>query len=278
MGGFAWASNGYAAATDNYVEVEKADECTEIYGGYAATTDYVAAVSGNQVYIKDGIIKCDVAAGGIDDRRSDGSPDYKKSIVMASGNTMCIAGGRYEGDIYGVDASIWPDVAIIENNKVILSHGHSMPKFSENTEIKGYDIYKTGSASKFSNNSLELRDVKDLTACNIENFDKIIFELPDMKSEETILLLTCYNAFNRFDGTEKNTYTDITNVTVDVQKIGRLTNNDGGEFRVGDKVYLLKNNKGIKTKGCILKTVPSSQGYTLELKADYTSVYLTRIK
>lgn len=266
VGGYAWASKGYASASDNYVEVEKAGECSEIYGGFVGISDYVTALSCNQVYIKDGIIKNEVAGSGIDFMEPDGGPEYHKSVVIASGNTVCIAGGRYEGHISGVNAShIWVDTAIIENNRVILKNGRSMPELSQKTYIRGYSIDKTEYVSKFSNNSLELRDVKGLTACNIENFDKIIFELPDMKAEETVLSL--------FDD-----YTNIMNATVDVQKIGKLTNIDGGEFRVGDKVCLLRNTNGIKTDGCILNTVPCEQGYTLELRSDDTSIYLTRIK
>lgn len=277
VGGYAFARKGYASTSNNYVEVEKAGECTWIFGGYAGISEHATAVSGNQINIKDGIIKKDVAGSRIAGMQGDGSPEYNKSVVMASGNTVCISGGRYEGDIYGVDATIWPDIAIIEKNKVIISCGSSMPKFSDKTSIRGYSIYKTGSVSKFSDNSLEFRAVKGLTAGNIENFNKIIFELPDMKTDETVLSLTGYPYYDSYHKTYID-ITNITNVTVDVQKIGKLTNIDGGEFRVGDKVYLLKNDIGIKTQGCILKTVPSSQGYTLELKADYTSVYLTRIK
>ncbi len=277
VGGYAYAPKGYASASNNYVEIEKAGECSDISGGFTGISDCVTAVSGNKVYIKDGIIKEDVAGGTIDTMQTNGDPEYYKSVVMASNNVVELAGGSYEGDIFGVKAYIWPDTAIFENNKVILSHGRSMPKFSDKTYINGYLLYKASSVSKFSNNSLELRAVKGLAASNIKNFDKIIFELPDMKAEETILSLTGYFT-SWYGGNEKNNYTDITDITVDVQKIGRLTNNDGGEFRVGDKVYLLKNNNGIKTKGCIMKTVPSIQGYTLEVRADDTSVYLTRIK
>ncbi len=277
VGGFAYAPRGYASASANYVEVEKDGECSSISGGFAGISDFVTAASGNTVYIKKGIIKEDVAGSNIDAMQHEGPLVYLKTVVMASDNVVELAGGSYEGDIFGVKVYIWPDTTIIENNRVILSHGSSMPKFSDTTYISAYLLYKTSSGSKFSNNSLEFRAVKGLSAGNIGNFDKINFELPDMKAEETILSLTGDHAIAYVEN-ERHAYTDISNVTMDVQKIGRLTNNDGGEFRVGDKVYLLKNNNGIKTQGCILKTVPSSQGYTLELKADDTSVYLTRVK
>ena len=278
VGGYAFATKGYASASDNYVEIEKTGECSNISGGFAGISDCVTAVSRNQVYIKDGIIKEDVAGGRIDAMQSDGFPEYHKSIVIASDNVVELAGGRYEGKISGVDAYILAHTAIFENNKVILSHDRSMPKFSDKTFIRGYYLgYNppiAKSVSKFSDNSLEFRAVKGLSAGNIGNFNKIFFELPDMKAEETVLALAGYNPVDSYH----KTYTDITNVTVDVQKIGKLTSIDGGEFRVGDKVYLLKNDTGIKTQGSILKTVPSSQGYTLELKTDDTSLYLTRVK
>lgn len=272
VGGYAWATRGYSSASDNYVEIDNAGECSEIYGGFVGISKYVTAVSGNTVYIKDGIIKNDVAGGKIDFMEHEGGPTQTKCIIMASGNTTWIAGGKYENEIYGVSAYIWADMAIIENNKVILSHGRSMPEFSDKTLIRGYKIYKIESVSKFSNNSLEFRDVKGLTAGNIENFDKIIFELPDMQAGETVLSLCGY------DPSSYDKKTNIMNTSVDVQKIGKLTNIDGGEFRVGDKVCLLRNTNGIKTDGCILNTVPCEQGFTLELRSDDTSIYLTRIK
>lgn len=98
-------------------------------------------------------------------------------------------------------------------------------------------------------NSLEFYDVKGMTAGNIGNFQKLVFKYDSMQAGDVILELTGLGDYNEESGSVEAMPTSIAGADVSVSVVN-LYGKDGGEFKKGDKIVLLKNDDyGIDTDG-----------------------------
>ena len=271
-GGTASVTKGSAEASGNIFTLEGGSFGT-IMGGKASVTDgsdaaHSARAEGNELTLSNVQVSQKIYASYADVTGT--------GSASAKGSTLVLCGGSYEDEIYaGFSKSAAPDTDASSGNTVELYEGSAMPKFNQDaTVIFGGCIEgnEDAASSALAGNTLKFHSVRDLTAANIKNFDSFIFELPDMAANDCVLTLTGNNA-----GGEK---TDVSRASVDVQKIANLTGSDGGEFLAGDKVYLIQNSNGVASDGLVGKTVSAqtdvSLEYTLEVKTDANSVYLTR--
>ncbi len=193
-----------------------------------------------------------------------------------------IAGGglMFEGD------NIKLGTLSASNNTVILAadaDGNG-PEFSGNVVLRGSTVIgdTTGCTSlDMRGNKLVTDNVKGMTAYNVENFSTYEFRLPDMKANETVLTLTDPDGTALKGGTltSGDSVTEDT-VSVKVTRVGSLYGSDNGEFKVGDKVYLLKNEKGLTiTEGystSLTGQTGVSLNYEMEIGKDENSLYLVR--
>ena len=284
-GGRAYTGEGSAEAKGNKFTIKNGSYGT-IAGGSAEvkkkshkndSDSSIAVASGNELALYNVEVKKNVYGGE--------SIINETGTAVATDNRLDIYGGSYKGNIYAgygesVEIESYAGVATASNNTVLLRpYENKMPSFSETTEIwggyasvRGIDTVR----AKTKCNALEFHKVKGMTVANIHFFSKISFELPDMKAGETVITLT---------GGKRCSPTDLYGAVIDVQKIGSLKGSDGGEFKIGDRIYLLKNKYGLDAKGITGKAVSIRDGlfeYTFEVKTDkdengdVTAVYLTR--
>lgn len=201
-----------------------------------------------------------------------------KATAKTVSNRVDIYGGKYKGFIYAGYSKTDKGVAVSSDNIVSLwSYKDKCPGFDENTaEIWGGISAVKDRQDKSRGNILEFHEVQNMTAANIGNFSKFIFELPDMKAGETVMTLT---------GGKEAKPTVIVDAVVEVQKLGELKGSDGGEFKIGDKIYLLKNLSGLDARNIVCKPISVQKGffeYTYVVKTDKedrgdtSSLYLTR--
>ena len=126
---------------------------------------------------------------------------------------------------------------------------------------------------KSTGNSLNFYDVKGMTAKSISGFQSLNYEYSEMTAGDVILTVT---------GTDDEKTTSIAKTDVSVSVVN-LYGKNGGEFEMGDKVVLLKNDNGldttdIKTKATITAETGISLTYKVEVQTndDGTELILTR--
>ncbi|MDO4840366.1 MAG: autotransporter outer membrane beta-barrel domain-containing protein, partial [Desulfovibrionaceae bacterium] len=294
-GGYAEVANGTATASGNSLYLENVifnGSDTMASGGRRYIRAAEAKVGGyvNGFYTGEG----DATASGntltlvnVESAHSmyAGYARVGTGTATTENNTINIYGGSFTGRIYAAESNVGDEgTAVSKNNTVALyTYEGASPVFSEtNTTIYGGRARVNGVDAQSSGNTLEFHGVQGMTAGNIKNFNSLVFELPTMNADAVVMTLTG----NDGQGTSDET-TDLSAATVDVQKIAGLKGADGGEFKVGDKVYLLKNSNGIETSAkTVLKTVNYKVGGLLEYAMnietdgsdteDATSVYLVR--
>ena len=257
-----------------------------------------ASASHNRFDITDG--SQNAAAGGIA-MVCDGVKGATITSISADGNTLALHGGTYDleknidggdeieedgFDQIGIAAAVillqGEDVKLekvsASNNTLVLAAGSDgkAPEFKGNVVLCGSKIIgdASGAASvETGGNTLAVDSVKGVTAYNIENFSKFEFMLPDMKANETVLTLTDPS------GTDIKASTKET-LSFGVTKVGNLYGADGGEFKSGDKVILLKNEKGLTVADKYDTSVTGQTGvslnYELKIEKDDQSLYLVR--
>ncbi len=221
------------------------------WGGATLNGNTIELNGGTYGHIEDGMpsgyIKCASAYTGL-------HPEAKNNRIVIRGgtyNVIAIASSYDWG--YGKNP-------IITNNSVELHVGTDgkSPEFSDRTLICGFlaeDFWGTGDGGKYDSltmedNSLKLCDVKGMTAGNIQNFQKLVFDYSEMHADDVILTL---------NGTDDEKTTSIADADVNVSVVN-LYGKDGGEFLKGDKVVLLKNDNGLVTDG--IKTELAITGET----------------
>ena len=294
-GGYAELDNGTATASGNSIYLENVKFNGSDIMAYGGTRQIRAGEAKVGGYVE-GVFQGEGTATASDNTITLVNVENAHSLyagyarvgtgtATTENNTVSIYGGTFTGKIYAAESSVGIEgTAVSQNNTVALyTYKGASPVFSEtNTIIYGGRARVQGVDAKSSGNTLEFHGVQGMTAGNIKNFNSLVFELPNMKADAVVLTLTGNNG----QGTSDET-TDLSAVTVDVQKIAGLKGTDGGEFQVGDKVYLLKNSNGIETsKNTVLKTVNYKVGGLLEYAMnietdgsdteDATSVYLVR--
>ncbi len=206
------------------------------------------------------------------------------STIQATNNRIILKGGTYNVAFVSTCLSFnVPAKITVANNSVELyvdEDGNS-PKFYELTVISplAYD-YKAFNRdrSTMEGNSLNLNDVKNMTAGNIAYFQELNFEYSKMLAGDVILTLTGTESDNHKVKKEQQTSIADAKVTVSVKN---LYGADGqSEFKTGDKVVLLKNANGIDAEG-MTTNVTALKGATLFYDAvivsneDKTELYLT---
>ena len=294
-GGYAEVANGTATASGNSIYLENVnfgDSELPAYGGKREIRAGEAKVAS----LTEGVYQGEGTATASDNTLTMVNVENAHSMyagyarvgtgtATTENNKINIYGGSFTGRIYAAESSVYNEgTAVSQNNTVALyTYEGDSPVFSEtNTVIYGGRARVAGTDAASSGNTLEFHGVQGMTAGNIKNFDSLVFELPEMQAESTVLTLSG----NDGQGTTDET-TDLSAVTVDVQKIAGLKGAGGGEFKIGDKVYLLTNSNGIETsKKTVLKTVNYKVGslleYAMNIETDgsdtenATSVYLVR--
>ncbi|MDO4839712.1 MAG: autotransporter domain-containing protein [Desulfovibrionaceae bacterium] len=197
--------------------------------------------------------------------------------TQANGNTVVLNGGKYEGGIFGGQAhlmgGVMAGVAEASNNTVELRNGSSgAPDLVNASVYGGWATDPSGvGTTKSTGNSLNFYDVKGMTAQQISDFQSLNYNYTEMHAGDVILTLT---------GTDDTKTTSIANADVNVSVVN-LYGKDGGVFKKGDKVVLLKNDNGldttgIKTKATITGETGISVTYEVEIQADEKELYLTR--
>ncbi|MDO4839313.1 MAG: autotransporter outer membrane beta-barrel domain-containing protein [Desulfovibrionaceae bacterium] len=219
--------------------------------------------------------------------------DTDKSVISADNNTLTLHGGTYGSDekednitsIFAVTAGVVHQVlfdtheyknASAANNTLVLTYGPdgSAPQFADGLILAGglFSTDKDGenyTVTKYTTgHTLKILETKGMTAGNIKGFNNLEFQLPDMNANETLLTLT------------DTAGTSIDGATVAVTKVANLYGANGGEFKNGDKVYLLKNENGLTTTNLTKKEVTGQTGvslnYVLSIEEDENSLYLVR--
>ncbi len=293
-GGYAEVANGTATASGNSLYLENVifnGSDTSASGGKRHIRAGEAKVGGyvNGVYTGEGDATASnntLTLVNVENAHSmyAGYARVDTGTATTENNTINIYGGSYLGRIYAGESSVYgKGTAVSQNNTVALyTYKGASPSFSESTVIYGGRARVNSVDAQSSGNTLEFHGVQGMNAGNIRNFNSLVFELPNMQADAVVLTLTGMDGQATRDDT-----TDLSAATVDVQKIAGLTGADGGEFKVGDKVYLLKNSNGIETSAkTVLKTVNYKVGGLLEYAMnietdgsdteDATSVYLVR--
>ena len=208
------------------------------------------------------------------------SGDVFDQIGLAAGAVLLLPGDNVK--IEKISAS---------NNTLILAAGPDgkAPEFIGNVVLQGGVII--GDTTGFTSldntgNKLITDNVKGMTAYNVANFDTYEFRLPEMKANETVLTLT--NPAGTVITPGKKVWVDENgvqqsqsgSVTVKVTKVGNLIGSAGGEFKGGEKVYLLKNTNGLTAENVSLEKITGQTGISLEydlvLDKDSTSLFITR--
>ena len=204
------------------------------------------------------------------------------SIILRGGtyNVSHISTSYFRGFDYGGESSDWQST--FTNNSVELHVGTDgkSPEFHGRTLISGVcideisdaDAYRAGTYT-IDSNSLKFYDVKGMTAGNIENFQKLVFDYTEMHAGDAILTL---------NGIDDAKTTSIAKADVEVSVVN-LYDKDYGEFKVGDKVVLLKNDNGLVTDGITTKaTITAETGISLTYEVEIqtndegTELILTR--
>ncbi len=249
----------------------KLKDITIFRGELKPSKKYTINAEGNKLTIIDADIQNTVKGVSFEGYETDQSKETDSTI---SSNVLTLKGGSYKYNICGFYYRYYADSATAENSKLYIEHntvalwkGSTMPEFSDKTIISGYDLEATMDLHGriyATDNTLELHEVCGLTAGNIRNFTNIAFDLPDMKADSAVMTLTEY-------------ITKFSKIHLDVQ-VGSLTGADGGEFKIGEKIFLLKNSNGIEVETLSVNVMPEQHGYLFDVKADETSIYLTRIR
>ena len=280
----------------------------ENYDTVAGVSDYSVTLSAshNSFDITGGSQKN--AVGGIA-TIGDGIENATITSAVADDNTLTLYGGTYtlesiEGD--GDTGDIFDYIGIAagavfvlpgdnvklgtisaSNNKLVLAAGSDgkSPEFIGDIVLRGSMVFgdTTGCSSlDTTRNTLVTDNVKGMTAYNVENFSTYEFRLPDMKANETVLTLTDPDGTALKGGTltSGNSTTEDT-VSVKVTRVGNLYGADGqSEFKAGDKVYLLKNEKGLTITEGYTTSLTGQTGvslnYEMEIGKDENSLYLVR--
>lgn len=232
---------------------------------------YTVKAENNQLTLIDANVQNSVKGVSFDEFETLPS---KMTDITISNNVLTLKGGKYKYNVYGYYTRNYTNSSSRENSKLHIEHntvalwkGSTMPEFSDTTVIFCYDLDPTMESDDIfstTDNTLEFHEVWGMTAGNIRNFTNIAFDLPDMKADSAVMTLTQY-------------ITNISNTHLDV-KVGNLTGADGREFKIGEKIFLLKNSKGIEAEGITVNLMPGPQGYLLDIQTDETSLYLTRIR
>ncbi len=212
--------------------------------------------------------------------------------VQAKNNRIVLRGGTYSVSSITTAQIYWYELEVAQgrqmtftNNSVELHVGTDgkSPVFHDRTVISGIDRIENSFPYSWrdgtfiiDSNSLKFYDVKGMTAGNIQHFQKLVFDYAEMHANDVILTL---NGINDEDD-EKTT--SIANADVEV-KVVNLYDKDYGEFKIGDKVVLLKNDNGlvtdgIKTKATITAETGISLTYEVEIQTndEGTELILTR--
>ena len=173
----------------------------------------------------------------------------------ANGNKVIISGGTVTGEVYGGCTNSTSDSGAT-NNTILLA---GAPDLSASIIFGGYGD-GNGNGDVVSGNLLELRS-SGLTATNIYNFAEYAFVLPaDIRPGAVLLTLTgLTDIYGRV--------TDLTNSnnspSPDIRRID--VNGAASPLRVGDKVTLFRNDKGL-----IARTLPTSVSGTQGVTLAYT--------
>ncbi len=295
QGGYAVAANGTATASGNSIYFENVTFCDDKGSGhYGGSPKIIAGEAKVGENVDAGYGEGDVIASNntltlvnVENAGSmhAGYARLGKGTATTENNRVNIYGGSFTRRIYAAESKVGSEGTAVANNNTVALYTYegASPVFSEtNTVIYGGRARVNGVDAQSSGNTLEFHGVQGMTAANIKSFNSLVFELPVIKADATVLTLTGNNGQGSSDET-----TDLSAATVDVQKIAGLKGADGGEFKVGDKVYLLKNSNGIETSAkTVLKTVNYKVGGLLEYAMnietdgsdteDATSVYLVR--
>ena len=224
--------------------------------GNSVTLSDSSSITGSNARICGGYayISCPIIA--TDDKDVAVSSSF---AATANGNSIILYGGSVKGaTIYGGESSVIAYTtdttsdnfnvkctASASNNTVALYPYIDEADAAEAKmpELDGADIWGGYAAATVngehtkgtvSGNTLEFHAVKNLTAGNIHNFSNLTFTLPSMTAGETVLILTDAK------GTDiSGSIVTVTNEIID------LKGADGGEFKKGDEVVLLKNANGL---------------------------------
>ncbi|MDO4839283.1 MAG: autotransporter outer membrane beta-barrel domain-containing protein [Desulfovibrionaceae bacterium] len=278
VGAYALVSGGDAVASSSS-ELTGGQYGT-ITGGHALATSGKTTSSGNILNLDNAEVS-GVVYGGIAEAYEAGSN------AVTEGNILTLANGSvFNDEIYAGQSIVSGDTgsALSHGNTVnIVSTADTVPTFDQDKTVIWGGYAKVGDKEQASyGNTLSMVNVKGMTAANIKNFGTFIFELPDMKADETVLTLTGNDADDK-KGTTSIVDAQSGKTTVQVQNdVINATGANGGEFKSGDKIYLLTNANGLTANlDGTTTTVKGQTGislqYDLTLEADGTSLYLTRL-
>ena len=203
------------------------------------------------------------------------------SKAIASKNKLIVNGGTYNGRLIGglAISEFKTGTGEASNNTVELHNGTTTkkaPDFKGTAVLyggyaasivdeNGYTGYavddtnwtETGSTS--TGNTLQFNDVKDMSAGNIKNFQKLEYKYSELHDGDVILTL------NDTAGTS------IAKAVVDVTA-GDIFGKNNGEFQEGNEVTLLVNENGLTADGATLNepVITAQTGismtYALEIK------------
>ncbi len=274
-----------------------------------ATHTLTASACHNTLDITGGSQSVAVAGIAAADEKLEENGSSAVVSLSADYNTLTLRGGTYnlnkgaemgiEADdgleVFGIaGAGLMSDGDSIKlgtlsacNNTVVLATGPdgAAPEFIGNVVLRGSTVIIEDTSGCTSldirGNTLVTDNVKGMTAYNLENFSNYEFKLPDMKANETVLTLTDPDGTALKGGTltSGNSVTEDT-LSFKVTKVGNLYGSDGGEFKNGDKVYLVKNENGLTLADGYTTSVTGQTGvslnYEMELAKDENSLYLIR--
>ena len=257
-GGYADAPSGTSEALNNTIELNEGTDgapvftdTTVLYGGYAATS------TGNTLKFNNVL---DMEAGNIKNFQeltytydTLNKDDVILTLKDSAGTDISNATVSVTlSEIYGEDGGdfeIGDTVSLLKNEEGGLKTDGIVlnDPFIASTKEGMYEGYalvlqatKTDILLTRTGDSLNFSEVKNKTVDSIKHFQALNYVYSELRADDVILTVTDANA------------TDVSETHVNV-RVSNLLGKDGGEFKIGDRVYLLRNViGGLNTKAIVL--------------------------
>ncbi len=255
-GGYAEAT-GTAKALNNTVELNKSEagtpafaDTTVLYGGYAATSTGNTLKFNNVLDMTAGNIKNFQTLTYTYDELHAG--DVILTLKDASGTdisnaTVSVTLSKIYGKEDGSEFAIGDTVILLKNENGLKTDGIVLnePVITSTDDMyTGYVLAlqttKTELLLTSTGTSLNFSDATNKTKDKIEHFQELNYTYSVLNADDVILTVTGEEA------------TDVSKTHVNV-RVSNIFGKDGGEFKIGDKVYLLRNLVGgLNTEGIVL--------------------------
>ncbi len=269
--------NGEAVASGNIFTVT-GSKLTNAYGGQAVSENSSPATAeGNELTL----IGAQVSAtlyGGYAESVVDTDIDVSGAVVTRT-NRLSLYGGAYYGDICGGYASTSSEssTAVSGSNTIELYALDGVsPSFSRFTVFWGGYAVKGDTEVASTGNTLSFNNVNGMTAGNIGNVQNLAFAY----TAATLAANDVVLALSGGQDEDKTTIADGGRISVSVASL--KGEGDSDVFNAGDKVCLLKNEKGLVLDGVTItletataKTGSGALECKLRIVKTATELYLT---